>query len=210
MTNSPPNALHLPESDAARFQRDLVALIPNLRAFSRGLCSSRTVAEDMAQEALAKAWRARDRFTPGTNLKAWVFTILRNEYFSQSRRAWRESHWDTEKGERIPGVNDAQDWTMALSDTARALDCLSDSQREALILVAAGGFSYEETAGICGVPVGTVKSRVARARVDLMSALDGHQPLPCRPIARAPDALKDILCQLTALTPASHRHQVAA
>src|ERR1700683_1811776 len=88
-------------SASPQFQRDLIALIPHLRAFSRMLCGRRVIAEDMAQEALAKAWRARARFQPGTNLKAWLFTILRNEYYSHGRRAWRETHWDEVLGGRI-------------------------------------------------------------------------------------------------------------
>lgn len=195
---------------SAKFQSDLIALIPKLRAFSRGLCGRRAIAEDMTQEALTKAWRARDRFEPGTNLKAWVFTILRNEYFSHSRHAWRESHWDAEQGERIPGVRDEQDWAMEFSDMARAVRDLTDGQREALILVAAGGFSYRDAAGICGVAVGTMKSRVARARTELMNLLDGSKALGARTPARAPEAMNDVLEQLAALMPPKYRHADAA
>jgi RNA polymerase sigma-70 factor (ECF subfamily) len=178
-----------------------VALIPHLRAFSRGLCGRNAIAEDMAQEALAKAWRARDRFEPGTNLKAWLFTILRNEFCSQARRGWRETHWDCEKGERIAAPANEQEWAMNLSDTARALGGLPDSQREALILVAAGGFSYEDAAKISGIPMGTAKSRVARARAALLKILDGDEPLPRYASARMTSASDDILAQLSALAP---------
>ena len=198
-----------PATDSSQFQRDLIALIPKLRAFSRGLCGRRGIAEDMAQEALTKAWRARERFEPGTNLKAWLFTILRNEYFSHTRHAWRESHWDNERGERIPSAFDEQDWAMEVSDTARALRGLTDGQREALILVGAGGFSYRDAAEISGVAVGTMKSRVARARTELINVLDGHKPLARRTVERAPEAMNGVLTQLSELTPETHRHAEA-
>jgi len=192
-----PDTSALPSS--AQFERDLVALIPHLRAFSRMLCGKRTIAEDMAQEALAKAWRARDSFQPGTNLKAWLFTILRNEFYSHTRRAWRETRWDADLGEHIPGPACEQEWAMELCDTARALDELPESQRKALILIAAGGFSYDDAAQISGIPAGTVKSRVARARVAILKILDGDKPLPRWPTERVMGASQDIFTQLNAI-----------
>lgn len=186
----------------SEFQRRLVVLMPNLRAFSRILCSGRAIAEDMAQEALAKAWRSRDSFEPGTNLKAWLFTIMRNEFYSYGRRAWREAHWDEEKGENIAAPPSGQYWALELSDAARALRDLPAGQRDALILVGAGGFSYGETAEICGTPVGTIKSRVARARGTLLEALDGTVPLPVRNPAGGPAGAEEILARLAVLTPA--------
>ncbi len=182
------------------FKRDLLALIPNLRAFSRTLCGRRGIADDMAQDALAKAWRARGRFEPGSNLKAWLFTILRNEVYSNARRAWRHADWNPEKGENIAAPAHEQDWSIELSDTARALSMLPVAQREALILVAAGGFSYDEAARISGAQLGTVKSRVARARTALQAILDGKDALP--PTQGPSDPMTDILAQLSALTPA--------
>ncbi len=121
-------------------------------------------------------------FQAGTNLKAWLFTILRNQFYSDRRRAWRQAPWDQDAAERIPGSSGEQNWAADLSDTARALTCLSDEQREALILVGAGGFSYEDAAAICNCAVGTVKSRVARARRSpLLSILEGEDPLPAAP-----------------------------
>jgi RNA polymerase sigma-70 factor, ECF subfamily len=196
---APAAAAMPPASTAADFQRDLVALIPYLRAFSRTLCGNRALAEDMAQEALVKAWRARDRFEPGTNLKGWLFTILRNEFYSHARGAWREIHWDADLGERIPSAGREQESIMELSDMARALRSLPDGQREALILVSAGGFSYEDAAEICAAPVGTMKRRVARTRAALSKILDGNQPTPL--CARVANASHDILAQLSALTP---------
>jgi len=186
---------------SSEFQRELIALIPHLRAFSRLLCGRRGIAEDMAQEALVKAWRARECFQPGSNLKAWVFTILRNEYCSHGRRAWRESHWDQDMGERIAGPPLEQEWAMELADTARALGGLDRRQQEALILVAAGGLSHADAASVCAAPVGTMKSRVARARAALLNALDGDTPMPPRARRRTKDPAEHILAQLSALAP---------
>jgi RNA polymerase sigma-70 factor (ECF subfamily) len=187
---------------AVKFQRDLIALIPYLRVFSRSLCRSPALGEDMAQEALAKAWRSRARFEPGTNLRAWLFTILRNEYFSLRRRAWRESNLDEAKAARIAAPHDAQLWSLELSDTVHAMHELPDHQREALVLVAAGGISYEDAAAICDVPVGTVKSRVARGRTALMNKLSGCEKIVRSKAVRPAGAMDDILAQLSALTPA--------
>src|SRR6185437_13107847 len=189
------------------FQRELVALIPFLRAFSRTLCHHRDLAEDLAQTALAKAWQHRERFEPGTNLKAWLFTILRNEFYSDRRRAWRETHWDEIKGERIAAPADSQLWSLELSDTARALRNLPDLQREALILIAAGGFSYVDAAKICQAPIGTMKSRMARGRAALAQNLDSPHGQPRR-AAGENSGSDDILAQLRALTPAD-AHSIA-
>ena len=186
----------------AQFKADLLDLIPFLRAFARSLCGNQETADDLAQETLVKAWQARNMFAPGTNLKAWLFTILRNQFYSDRRRAWRQAPWDQDAAERIPGSSAEQSWAAELSDTARALSQLSDEQREALILVGAGGFSYEDAAAICHCAVGTVKSRVARARKSLLSLLEGDEPLP--PSAQgadASDAADDILAQLDRLAP---------
>lgn len=189
-------------SSSSQFQKDIVALIPQLRAFSRGLCHGRAIAEDLAQDALAKAWRSQSRFVPGTNLKAWLFTILRNEFYSHARRAWREVAWNAEKGENIGAPEGEQEWAAELSDTARAIRGLPDAQRESLILVSVGGFSYEEVAAICGAPVGTIKSRVARARAALIDTLNTNERLSDCSSVRMADASRDLLAQLSALTPA--------
>lgn len=159
------------------FQRDIIALIPYLRSFAHTLCRCRETAEDLAQDALMKAWRARDTFRSGTNLKAWLFTILRNEYYSYIRRAWRQTCWDNDLAERIKAPERAQEWAMELNDAFRALDQMPGEQREALLLVSADGFTYDEAADICGVATGTVKSRVARGRATLLNILDGRKTL---------------------------------
>ncbi len=189
-----------PETDA-KFKADLLELIPFLRAFARSLCGSPDTADDLAQEALVKAWQARASFAAGTNLKAWLFTILRNQFYSDRRRAWRQVPWDEDAAERIPGASGQQSWAAELSDTTRALTALSDEQREALILVGAGGFSYEDAARICNCAVGTVKSRVARARRALISILEGQEPLPPTVHAAQGDAANEIMAQLDRLVP---------
>jgi RNA polymerase sigma-70 factor, ECF subfamily len=190
-----------PKEDDARFKADLLDLIPFLRAFARSLCGNQETADDLAQETLVKAWQARDMFAPGTNLKAWLFTILRNQFYSDRRRAWRQAPWDQDAAERIPGSAGEQAWAAELSDTARALTCLSDEQREALILVGAGGFSYEDAARICNCAVGTVKSRVARARKSLIAILEGHETLPPAVQPIEGDAANEIMAQLDRLAP---------
>jgi RNA polymerase sigma-70 factor (ECF subfamily) len=198
-THGPEIAATASARQGDQFQRDLLALAPHLRAFSRALCSRRDFAEDLAQEALMKAWRARASFEAGTNLKAWLFTILRNCFYSHGRRAWREAHWDSAAAERIEGPPNKQDWAIELSDTARALRTLPDAQREAVILVGAGGFSYEEAAEICDSAIGTIKSRVARGRTALLSVLGGSEPLPQLASNGKTDASDDILGQLNVL-----------
>ena len=186
-----------------RFKRDLLDLIPFLRAFARSLCGSPETADDLAQETLVKAWQSRASFEAGTNLKAWLFTILRNQFYSDRRRAWRQTAWDQDAAERIPASDGDQNWAVDLSDTARALTCLSDEQREALILVGAGGFSYEDAALICNCAVGTVKSRVARARKTLIAILSGEEPLPPAAQSSEGDAADDIMAQLDRLAPSA-------
>ncbi|MFN3858946.1 MAG: sigma-70 family RNA polymerase sigma factor [Caulobacter sp.] len=146
------------------FQAELVTLIPHLRAFARTLTGDATAADDLAQDALIKAWDARASFQMGTNMKAWTFMILRNQFYSDKRRSWRSTQLDQEAAERTLVANDDPESPVALDELRLAMACLPDEQREALILVGAGGFAYEEAADICGVAVGTVKSRVSRAR----------------------------------------------
>src|SRR6185295_890780 len=107
-----------PAGPDSQFKSDLLELIPFLRAFARSLCGNHDMADDLAQEALVKAWQARATFAPGTNLKAWLFTILRNQFYSDRRRAWRQAPWDQEAAERLPGTSQDQGWSADLSDTA--------------------------------------------------------------------------------------------
>ncbi|MBB3349178.1 RNA polymerase sigma-70 factor (ECF subfamily) [Sphingomonas sp. BK069] len=149
------------------FKKQLALVIPHLRAFGRSLSGNRDLADDLVQETLLKAWAARKRFQAGTNMRAWTFIILRNLFLSQMRRARFKGEWDDLVADRVLAAPASQDKHVELADMQRALMHLPQPQREALILVGAGGFAYEEAAEICGVAVGTIKSRVARGRVAL-------------------------------------------
>jgi RNA polymerase sigma-70 factor (ECF subfamily) len=161
------------------FKRELAAVIPHLRAFGRSLSGNRDLADDLVQETLLKAWAARARFQAGTNMRAWTFIILRNHYLSQMRRSRFRGEWDDLTADRLLAAPAGQDKQLELSDMQRALLQLPQPQREALILVGAGGFAYEEAAEICGVAVGTIKSRVARGRSALEQILESGS-LPAR------------------------------
>jgi RNA polymerase sigma-70 factor (ECF subfamily) len=161
------------------FKAELARVIPHLRAFGRSLSGNRDLADDLVQETLMKAWAARQRFQAGTNMRAWTFIILRNLFLSQMRRARFRGEWDQHAADRLLAMPASQDRHIELADMQRALLHLPQPQREALILVGAGGFAYEEAAEICGCAVGTIKSRVARGRAALEQLLD-HGQLPSR------------------------------
>ena len=156
-----------PVLDENLFREELTALIPHLRAFARSLCNNATLADDVAQDAMLKAWKARQSFKPGSNLKAWTFTILRNQFYSIKRRSWRATSLDQQVAEQTIVANNDAEASVELNELRRGLDSLKDDQREALILVGASGLSYEEAAEVCGCAVGTIKSRVSRARKNL-------------------------------------------
>ncbi len=151
---------------------ELLVHIPSLRAFAVSLAGQMDRADDLVQETLVKAWRNLGSFTEGTNMRAWLFTILRNVYISDIRRRRREVQ-DTD-GVFAEGVAVApqQNGHMDLVDFRKALGELPEEQREALILIGAAEFSYEEAAEISGCAVGTVKSRVNRARNALAKRLN--------------------------------------
>ncbi|HEV2272181.1 MAG TPA: sigma-70 family RNA polymerase sigma factor [Steroidobacteraceae bacterium] len=156
---------------------DMVALVPQLHTFARSLCRDGVRADDLVQEALMRAINNIQRFKPGTNLKAWLFTIVRNEHYSQLRRGKFEAQGMDIELLPEPSVPPDHDGKLELRDLNRALASLSPGQRTALILVSVSGFSYEEAAEICGCAVGTIKSRVARARETLLELLEGRQPM---------------------------------
>ncbi|HOZ28078.1 MAG TPA: sigma-70 family RNA polymerase sigma factor, partial [Hyphomonadaceae bacterium] len=187
-------------AEEVTFKKELVAAIPHLRAFARSLCNDPTQADDLAQEALAKAWKARDSFEPGTSIKAWTFMILRNQFYSEKRRSWRTAPLDMEMAENTLLANDNPTVPMELLELRSALGKLPDDQREALILVGAGGMAYEEAAQVCQCAVGTIKSRVSRARRALETLLNeaGSRPSHDHDI-RADQAFDDILRQASTL-----------
>lgn len=143
---------------------ELVEHLPAMRAFAISLTRNAATADDMVQDTLVKAWTNIDKFEAGTNLRAWLFTILRNTYYSHRRKAKREvPDVDGVMTENLSQKPD-HDGRLHLADFKDAFAELPDEQREALILVGASGFAYEEAAEMCGVAVGTIKSRVNRGR----------------------------------------------
>jgi RNA polymerase sigma-70 factor (ECF subfamily) len=180
--------------DRRAFKRELTEVVPHLRAFARGLCGRPDMADDLVQEALLKAWAAQDRFEPGTSMRAWTFVILRNAYLTDMRRNRFRGEYDEGVAERVLIAPAAQEQPIHLSDLHRALLTLPAERREALLLVGAGGFSYEEAANICGCAVGTIKSRVGRARATLATMLE-EGDIPDRS-AQDPAAHRAILKEL--------------
>jgi RNA polymerase sigma-70 factor (ECF subfamily) len=172
--------MHEPTSGAPSFRDELVELIPVLRAFARSLCRQRGAADDLTQETLAKAWQARQRFQEGTNLKAWLFAIMRNEFYSNYRRSKIAAEYAAGQPRDSEPVEAEQDSRLDLADLMRAFSQLAPEQREALILTSCV-FSYNEAAEICGCALGTIKSRVARARRQLQNLMEGSSGrLPAR------------------------------
>ncbi len=164
---------------SATLRDALIAEMSSLRAFGVSLCGDKERADDLVQETLFKAWNHLDSFREGTNLKAWLFTILRNTYFSERRKRRREvEDADGSYAAQLASPPE-QPGHMEMQDFRAVLARLPDDQREALILVGAAGFSYEEAAQISGCPVGTIKSRVNRARsrlADLLGLAEGTVP----------------------------------
>jgi RNA polymerase sigma-70 factor, ECF subfamily len=160
---------------APDFRTDLLAAIPKLRAFAISLSGRSAWADDLVQETLLRAWASIASFAPGSNMAAWLYTILRNEFYSEFRKRRREvADADGKHAARLASMP-TQDGHMAFQEFRAALAELAPDHREALILVGASGLSYEEAAQVCGCAVGTMKSRVNRARVRLAALL--HQPL---------------------------------
>lgn len=154
-----------------RFRDDLLAALPALRAFAVSLTGNVAQADDLVQETLLRAWQKQDRFEPGTNLNAWLFTILRNIFYSDHRKRVREvEDQDGSYAARLATAPHQGD-RLDVEDLQSALAKLPPDQREALVLVGAEGVSYEEAATIMGCKVGTVKSRVSRARNRLAELL---------------------------------------
>jgi RNA polymerase sigma-70 factor (ECF subfamily) len=151
---------------------DVVAMMPALRAFAWSLSHNRSDADDLVQDTLIKAWTNRDKFEPGTNLRAWLFTILRNTWYTNVVRRRREVADADGKMAATLTSAPTQDWSMAVHSVHAALAQLPDEHREALILVGAAGLTYEEAAQICNCALGTIKSRVNRARARLLKVMN--------------------------------------
>ncbi|KTS38808.1 hypothetical protein NS228_00945 [Methylobacterium indicum] len=161
----------LDAAPAEAFRRDMLAEVPRLRRRAVTLCNDRTRADDLVQETLLKAWAAQDRFTPGTQLGAWLYTILRNHFYSEHQKRAREvGDPDGIFAGRLVSLP-AQDGNLDLRDVQSALDRLVPDQREALLLSAVHDLSYEDIAAAMECRVGTVKSRINRARARLAEML---------------------------------------
>lgn len=150
---------------------EVIGLIPALRAFAWSLSHNGSDADDLVQDTLIKAWTNKDKFEPGTNLRAWLFTILRNTYYTHVLRRRREVRDETGEYAGTLKSPPTQDWSVAMHALQAALQKLPAEHREALILVGAAGLSYEEAAEICGCALGTIKSRVNRARARLLKLM---------------------------------------
>lgn len=166
MNKKPPaRQEELPEPDNDwSFADELERLIPELRAFARSLCRERELADDMVQDTCLKAWQAVGTFEPGAPLRPWLFRILRNEYYQYTRRAWRSAPLDQDFAENTLSAPAGLDARIDFRVLQAVMSSLPDVQREALILVVAAGYTYEEAGEICNCSPGTIKSRVSRAR----------------------------------------------
>jgi RNA polymerase sigma-70 factor (ECF subfamily) len=165
----------------ANFKAELIELLPSMRAFARSLTRNPAQADDLVQDTLVKALANVERFEPGTNLRAWLFTILRNHFYSQLRKAKREVEDVEGRYAARLSSRPEQDGSIDLEDFKLAFAQLAPDHREVLTLVGASGCSYEEAAQICGCAVGTIKSRVNRARKKLTEILgleDSDQIVP--------------------------------
>jgi RNA polymerase sigma-70 factor (ECF subfamily) len=171
------------------FKRQLLEHIPRLRAFALSLTHDAEQADDLVQDVLLRAWRARASFQMGTNLHAWLFRILRNAFYNDvvvRRRAVQDV--DGSLAAKLPAAPN-QEWRVRWREMLQALQELKPPAREALLMISAAGMSYEDAAAICGCPVGTIKSRVKRARAELARRIDFELP----ELAEAP-AEADLRC----------------
>ncbi|RUV69542.1 MAG: sigma-70 family RNA polymerase sigma factor [Mesorhizobium sp.] len=149
----------------------IVDLIPALRAFARSFCRVPDDADDLVQETLTKGLANIDKFEPGTRMKSWLFTIMRNTYYTRIKAADREKPGLLDCASLIPISEATQEWSVQSKEVYSAVQMLPEHQREVLMLIGVLGVSYEETAEICGCAVGTVKSRLNRARASVLEYL---------------------------------------
>src|ERR671923_213092 len=160
---------------SAEFRLALVDSIPHLRAFARSLTRNRDRADDLVHDAAVRALAAAHQFCPGTNFKAWIFTILRNLYYNEGRRDRSKNVPFEEATVAEHSIPATQEVALEFSDFKRAFWRLGEDHREVLILVGASGLSYEEAAEVCNCAVGTIKSRISRARHELAHLLAGDE-----------------------------------
>lgn len=166
--------------DETALRREVATLLPQLRGLARFLARDRAEADDLVQEAVLRALRGLGQFQPGTSVRAWLFTILRNVFYEQARRRKRERA-ALERQAAPEAIAAHQPHEADLADLARQLRQLPPTLREALVLVGAQELTYEEAAAICAVPVGTMKARVSRARRQLARLADPLHADPAQP-----------------------------
>jgi RNA polymerase sigma-70 factor (ECF subfamily) len=143
---------------------DVLDYVPALRVFARSLCKNEIDADDLVQETLLRAIENAASYTPGTKLRAWLFTIMRNRFYTSCMKRAREQTGGAECVSSQPAVAAAQDWHMAGLELKRAVDSLPDAYRSALVLVVVIGESYKDAAQVLDCDIGTIKSRINRAR----------------------------------------------
>jgi RNA polymerase sigma-70 factor (ECF subfamily) len=154
-----------------RDDNEIVQLIPALRAFARTFYRDPVDADDLVQETLTKGIANIDKFKPGTRMKSWLFTIMRNTFCTRFAAYKKEQPGLAECVSTRLSVEAPQDWSVRGNEVKAAIERLPIPQREVIVLIGMLGVSYEETAAICGCAVGTVKSRLNRARTTLLIQL---------------------------------------
>lgn len=188
-----------------QFSEELVAQLPFLNALARALCRDRELAADLAQQTALRAWQARQRYEIGSNMKAWLRVILRNEYSSVRRRAWRNVQLEPELEASLETCHQ-QELTAELADAVRAIHSLPHTQRRDFISIAIGGTTYREAAIASHCSTGTTKSRVARARSAVRKMCEGTSPssrLLRPPVGEATEALLSDLSDFLTSAPTS-------
>lgn len=149
----------------------IVEMVPALRAFARTFCKNPTDADDLVQDTLLKALKSFDQFEPGTRMKSWLFTIMRNTFYTKIKVYMREAPAAAECVANRPSVEPTQEWSVRGREVREAINRLPEHQREVLVLIGVLGVSYEDAAEICGCAVGTIKSRLNRARLSVLTLL---------------------------------------
>jgi RNA polymerase sigma-70 factor (ECF subfamily) len=167
------------------FARAIEQLLPSLRGYARRLTQDAVEGDDLVQDALTRAWAARAQFRVGTSFGAWLFRILRNGFLSRRRRSWREITLDRDFGDILSPAPADQETTIFMSDLDQALAALPTGHRDALLLVTREGLTYDAVAEALSIPVGTVRSRVFRARVSVMTYLQGERVTSPKASARS-------------------------
>ena len=155
---------------------EVVELIPALRAFARTLCRNSSDADDLVQETLTKGIANLDKFEPGTRMKSWLFTIMRNTFYTRIKIHNREAPGLTDCASARPIEQATQEWSVRGKELVAAINRLPVQHREVIVLIGMLGMSYEEVAEVCGCAMGTVKSRLNRARASLLDDLGETSP----------------------------------